>query len=125
MIRVLVADDDPTIIHFIEKSLMTLPQYERQFDVFSTFGGREALDVYQRNGPTSFHVVVTDYQMPGGTGLWLIERVLKLRPDQHIVVQSSERGKLPLPQSVVRIHKPYGIKSLVRAMRQPVQPLLF
>lgn len=125
MIRVLVCDDDPTIVHFIEKSLLTLPEYERQFDVLSAFSGREGLQIYKRNGPTSFHVVVTDFQMPHMNGLRLIEAIRKIRPDQHIVLQTSERGKILVPRDVVRISKPYGIKTLIRAMRQPLQALLF
>lgn len=115
--RLLLVDDDDAQIYFLEKCFISVDGY----DTYSAMNGREALEIYKAHGP--FDVVITDYQMPGMTRVELILAIRKINPDQHCVLQTSEPQKL-LP-GVAQLKKPYLLRSLIRALRLPVQPLLF
>ena len=115
--RILLVDDDDAQIHFLEKCFISVDGY----DTYSAMNGREALEIYKAHGP--FEVVVTDFQMPHMTGVELIHAIRKINPDQHCILQSSERGIL-VP-GVPQLRKPYLLRSLLRLLRHPVQPLLF
>lgn len=117
--RILIADDDDAQVRWLEKNFLSADG----FDVYCHFNALEALETYKSVGPEHFDVVITDYQMPRMTGVQLIEKIRQLRPDQHCVLQTSERGTL-IP-GVPQLLKPYGIQQLKRLLRLPVQPLLF
>jgi DNA-binding NtrC family response regulator len=117
--RLLLVDDDDMQIHWLEKQFLSADDH----DVFSCYNAKEALETYKTTGPETFDVVITDFQMPGMTGLELIEEIRKLRPDQHVILQTSETKRL-VPSSIPQLHKPYPIRLLLRALRMPVQPLL-
>ncbi len=114
--RILLVDDDPLQLKWLEEIFLN-----RDYSVFSAGDGREAFEIYQTSGP--FDAVVTDFQMPKMDGVELIEAIRKIYPTQHCVLQTSERAVL-IP-GVPQLHKPYGLRQLLRALRLPVQPLLF
>ena len=118
--RLLLVDDDDAQIHWLEKQFLSVDNH----DVFSCYSAKEALETYKAAGPESFDAVITDFQMPGMTGLELIDEIRKLRPDQHVILQTSETKRL-VPSSIPQLHKPYPVRLLHRALRLPVQPLLF
>ncbi len=68
--RVLVADDEPSLLH-----LVSLRLRRAGYEVLTASNGREALEKAQREHPD---LVVTDYLMPGLSGLELCQ---KLRHD--------------------------------------------
>ena len=117
--RLLLVDDDAQI-HWLEKQFLSVDDH----DVFSSYDPKEALERYKAVGPESFDAVITDFQMPGMTGVELIEAIRKIRPDQHVILQTSETKRL-VPSSIPQLHKPYPVRALWRALRLPVQPLLF
>lgn len=118
--RLLIVDDDDAQVHFLEKQFLGVDGH----DVSSHYNAKEALATYKSVGPENWDAVITDYQMPGMTGLELIEEIRKLRPDQHVILQTSETKRL-VPSSIPQLHKPYPIRALLRVLRLPVQPLLF
>jgi DNA-binding response OmpR family regulator len=59
--RILVVDDDPTILHMVEEKL-----YCAGYEVFTARSGQEALDVIERRGLP--HLAVVDIIMPGKGG---------------------------------------------------------
>ena len=122
MIRLLLVDDDPDQLMGLEKQFLSVDG----FDTFTATNGKDALAIYQdqKNLLITFDCVVTDFQMPGMTGLELIEAIRKIRSDQHVILQTSETKRL-VPSSIPQLHKPYPIRLLLRALRLPVQPLLF
>lgn len=70
--KILVCDDDPLMRHIISKILNT-----GGHQVELTWGGHEALEIIQAN-PNSFHVLITDNNMPRMTGIELIEKIRAL-----------------------------------------------
>jgi|SRR5579864_3432731 len=118
--RLLFVDDDDAQIHWLEKQFLSVDDH----DVYSHYNAKEALATYKRVGPENWDCVITDYMMPGMTGLELIEEIRTLRPDQHVILQTSETKRL-VPSSIPQLHKPYPLRLLLRALRLPVQPLLF
>ena len=115
--RLLIVDDDPDQLHFLEKSFISLDG----FDTYSAVNGREALEIYKAHRP--FEVVLSDWQMPLMDGVALVREIRKINPQQHCILQTSEKGIL-IP-GCPQLHKPYGLRQLMRLLRLPVQPLLF
>ena len=84
--RLLLVDDDDAQIHWLEKQFLSVDDH----DVFSCYKAKEALEIYKAVAPKNSDSVITDYQMPGMTGVQLIEEVRKLNPEQHVILQTSE-----------------------------------
>lgn len=119
--RLLFVDDDDAQIHWLEKQFLSVDDH----DVFSSYNPKEALEIYKAAGPETFDCVITDHLMGGGmNGVELIEEIRKIRPDQHVILQTSETKRL-VPSSIPQLHKPYPVRLLLRALKLPVQPLLF
>ncbi len=72
--RVLIVEDEVNVSLLMKESLADLgPDY----DVDTAMSGEEALRKFERNG---WDLVVTDYRMPGISGLQLIETLKKRSP---------------------------------------------
>ena len=80
-------------------------------DVVKASSGAAALDVLKSGKPID--LLITDYAMPGMTGVQLAEAVSKLRPELPILLATGyadlpARAKVELP----RLSKPYQQKQL-------------
>lgn len=116
--KILICDDDDVMIRWLEGKLLP-----RGFDVYSAFGGDEALFTFRKRRP--FDYVLTDYRMPGDhirNGMELVAAIRKIDPLQPIIMHTSEEG-LHAPCPVIL--KPYSLERLLRLLRKSVQPLLF
>jgi CheY-like chemotaxis protein len=116
--RILICDDDDLIIRWLEAKLVA-----RGFEVYSAFGGDEALFSFQKRRP--FDYVLTDYRMPGNrirNGIELVDAIRQLDPLQPIIMHTSEEG---IQAGCPVILKPYRFEKLLKLFRKPVQPLLF
>ena len=80
MARVLIVDDEPTD-RVILANIIEQAGHECHF----ASGGLEALETYLRGG---LDIVVTDLQMPHGSGLELIEALKLLLPETAIIAVS-------------------------------------
>jgi CheY-like chemotaxis protein len=79
--KVLVVDDDPSILTMTE-DLLT----EAGFEVGKCGSGREALD---RIHAHEWDVVLTDLQMPGVDGLELLSAVREQSPDTPVIIMTA------------------------------------
>ena len=70
--KILVVDDEIHIVHVV-----TIKLRNNGFDVITAENGADAFDLACKEKPD---VIVTDFQMPGMTGLELIEK-LRQNPD--------------------------------------------
>jgi len=78
--HVLVVDDDEAVARFLGE-LLTYSGYS----VTTKFDGQSALDLYSSK-PNEFDLVITDQTMPRLTGVEMARELLKLRPEQLIVL---------------------------------------
>jgi two-component system, NtrC family, response regulator HupR/HoxA len=102
--RVLIVDDEPAALTSLEALL------EEEFEVISAGGAEEATRALLAG---RIDVVVTDYQMPGRSGLELLEWVGRLSPAPAGILLTGQGG-LPevksarqIPHVFMVLHKNY------------------
>lgn len=78
--RIMVVDDEETLVHMVQKYLSSLGYTVKGFN-----NSREAA-AYFSDHPDEFDLILTDYNMPGLTGLELSETILGIRKDIPIVL---------------------------------------
>lgn len=74
--KILIADDDETALLVLEDSLR-----EAGYDVVAVASAADAFDAVQRD---NIRIVVTDWEMPGGTGIELIQRLRQDEPAGYV-----------------------------------------
>ena len=77
------------------------------YEVDIRTSSRDALDAFQAN-PRKYDLVITDYTMPGMTGMALSEELLKIRPDIPIILCTGY-SEVTTPEKV----KAAGIRELI------------
>src|SRR5262245_39943238 len=80
-VRVLVADDEESMRHFLQRGLTRL-----QYEVVAVADGEEAVARWQA---APFAVAVLDLRMPGLDGLQALGRLRSLDPDAIVVLMSA------------------------------------
>jgi CheY-like chemotaxis protein len=78
--RILLVDDEPTVVDVTTKRLEMLG-----YTVTGFTGSREAMDSFVAD-PSRFDLVITDQTMPEITGKMLSKRLKEIRPDIPIVL---------------------------------------
>ena len=113
-LRVLVVDDDALVLMNTVEMLEDLGH-----TVVSASSGREALDLYRRDG--AFDLVMTDQAMPQMTGVQFATQLRDLAPDLPIILAS---GYAEIPEGTAldlpRLRKPYQQGLLVRMIAETV-----
>ena len=114
---VLVVDDDPHIRHMLDFKLG-----RAGFTVMTTSNARDAFELARRHHP---EVIVTDYQMPGGNGLELCERLKKTPETAAIpVLMLTARGYKVAPDDLATtnikglISKPFSPRDLIARIQE-------
>lgn len=72
----------------------------------------------------SFHLVITDYMLPGETGRWMLEqaeREQRLRGTEALMITAHPR--VSPPPGVRLMHKPLDIDDFLRVVYESVMPL--
>lgn len=115
MARILLAEDDESMLNFLELALARAGH-----DVFSTSNGASALAELENNGP--FDLLLTDVVMPGMDGIELSQKASSLYPNIKIMfitgfaaiaIQKIE------PQTDTRmLSKPFHLNDLVEQVAQ-------
>lgn len=115
--RVLLVEDDVLVGMGAEAVLQDMGH-----SVTLAHDGNHALEILDRAGP--FDLMITDYAMPGMTGLDLIETLRSRYPDLPIVLASGY-ADLPtggIPPGVARLCKPYRPPDLVAVLTALLGP---
>lgn len=108
----LVVDDDELVLKYAQRVLAA------QLDVFvaaSIDAARSSLE-----GNASIEVVITDYNMPGGTGDALLRWLKETRPSvRRVLMTASDPGVVQLlaPLCDAFVEKPLTLLSLRRVIR--------
>jgi CheY-like chemotaxis protein len=100
--RILFVDDEEMLTSMGQLMLKRLG-YEADIRTSSL----DALDAFRAN-PRKYDLVITDYTMPGMTGMALSEELLKIRPDIPIILCTGF-SEITTPEKV----KAAGIRELI------------
>jgi len=80
--HVLYVDDDEVMLLMVERLLQRIG-----YRVTCCQGTAEALEVVLA-APSAIDIVLTDYNMPGSSGLELAQALARIRPDLPVVISS-------------------------------------
>ena len=106
----LVVDDDPLVLAGTADLLEDLG-----YRVVEASSGRQALEILAAGARIEF--VLTDYAMPGMTGLALIEAIRQTHPDMPTLLATGY-AEAPDLTDVPRIAKPYSQSALREAVNE-------
>jgi CheY-like chemotaxis protein len=112
----LVVDDDALI------TLNTVDLLTEQGHVaLEAYSGREALEILQSR--SDIDALITDFGMPGMTGVELAEAARRLRPDLPVLLVTGY-AELPgdAPGDLLRLEKPYDDDALAERVSQLLAP---
>lgn len=114
-LSVLVVDDDPLIAMTMNAVLTDMGHQSRE-----AHSGKAALELLETG--CVIDVIITDYAMPGMTGIQFAERVKAKWPALPVILAS---GYAELPEDsgadIIRLPKPYGRADLIRAINRATQ----
>jgi len=115
-LRILLVDDDPLVSMNTAYILMDLGH-----SVLEAPSGAHALRVLETD--SQFDVVITDYAMPGMTGLDLATQISQIRPLMPIIIATGY-AELPLNATFgfPRLSKPYTQHQLAEALENAARP---
>ena len=103
--RVLVVDDDAMVAAGTAAMLEDLGHVVLEAD-----SGPHALDLLI--GDPEIDVVITDYAMPGMTGIELTEEIQRIRPGLPVVIATGYSDAPKEPLALPRLNKPYRQQDL-------------
>jgi PAS domain S-box-containing protein len=114
---VLLVDDEPLVRDLGSEILCSYG-----YNVVLAGDGREALEIYERNG-AEVDLVILDLLMPNMGGEETLIRLRQLDPSAKVIICSGYGGRENDPQPVVQgevnlVHKPFKPEELVSAVRQ-------
>lgn len=111
--KILVVDDEKTIRKMFCTFLEDLGEVRTASDA------EEALEKYSVG---NFDLVISDIQMPGEGGIWLLREVKKKKPSQIVFMVSADGNSIleaqshnPPPDAV--FEKPFSLAELKRVIR--------
>ena len=111
--KVLVVDDEVHILHVVAIKLRN-----NGFDVVTAQNGSDALEIIKEQSPD---MIVTDYKMPGMTGLEMIQKIRESHLVKAVpVVMLTARGFAVDPEQLDEydiaefLSKPFSPKELLR-----------
>lgn len=122
--RILVVDDEQSILNAVRRELTTLPLGRFHYAVETCADPVEALERAQLQ---SFDVVVSDYRMPGMNGLEFLKAFGKIQPDCGRVVLSGQTDFDALARMINETHiyrfipKPWSSYFLKSTIAQAVE----
>ena len=107
---ILVVDDDPAVLASTVAMLRELGHA-----TIAVASGEEALPILRAGAKVD--LVITDYAMPGMTGIELAEKLQELRPELAVLLAT---GNAELQRGVAsklkRLLKPFGLEALAQAV---------
>lgn len=116
---ILIVDDEPLIRNLLQSVLR-----RQGYTVLLATGGADALEVLKTNWEP-VHLVVTDMQMPGMSGLDLAHRLATDYPRAKVLFMSGHHPEEVDPQGEARAHAPYLAKPFsVEALLDTIRSLL-
>ncbi len=115
--RILVVDDDRSILKMVEYTLRRLG-----YTVVVKMNGVEALE-YFLSAPDQFDLVITDHFMPHVTGMELAKSIREFEADIPIILYTGFSGKVSEEKALAAgiqkfLLKPLGARDIAHAVRE-------
>jgi DNA-binding response OmpR family regulator len=118
---ILVCDDEAHIRRIVAAKLR-----ETGYEVLEARDGVQGLEIARRERPI---LVITDLQMPGGTGLEMAQQ-LRLHPETGAIplLMLTARGYILTPEELAQtnirevVAKPFGVRQLIERVRAVLSP---
>ena len=115
---VLVVDDEPMVLAFIEEALKKLG-----YKVLTVVDGQQACEVYSSHS-NQIDMVLLDMVMPGTTGLEVCRRLRGINPQVKVILSSGYSSgdvarEAQLAGAMGFIGKPYSLEELSSALHRP------
>lgn len=109
--RILIVDDEETLTFSLYQSFIISKE---NYEVVTAASGNEAWEKFTEN---PFDVVLTDITMPGISGIELLKRVKKERPQTCVIMMtaygSDEKKEEAMNNGAFRyVEKPFEIKAM-------------
>jgi len=92
---ILLVDDDPTSLTIL-RQIVTQARLAHE----TARSGGEAIDRILNNAPATYDAVLTDHQMPGLSGLEVVERIRQIDPTLATIVITSDSDRETLSSSL-------------------------
>jgi CheY-like chemotaxis protein/predicted regulator of Ras-like GTPase activity (Roadblock/LC7/MglB family) len=117
--RILIVDDDKSMLSLLES---TLKKLGNDYQVTVASNGPEALEKIQRE---VFDLVVTDYMMPGFSGIDLVQAIRKMSPGTPVVLMTAYgnsrlRNTIDVLEIDGYITKPFNVEQIQQLVKQAV-----
>ncbi|MBI9047738.1 MAG: response regulator, partial [Anaerolineaceae bacterium] len=114
---IMFVDDEGTLREMMSEILKALG-----YLVYSFSNGTQAFNAYKKD-PFLFDLVITDMTMPGITGFEMSQKILKLRPEQPVVLctgysESIDRERAITMGVTEYVEKPFVINKLAKVIRK-------
>ena len=118
--RVLIVDDDQTVLYMLENSLSRLGA---DYEIHTAMDSTEALQQLEEQ---PFDLVVADYMMPKITGVDLATAIHKISPDTQVVLMTAYgTSRLRDTSKIVGIDgyldKPFTIDEIHRVIQKTIR----
>ena len=118
---ILVVDDEPDILRLVEAILGG-----QGYNVILAKGSESAIRIFERM-PKKPDLILTDVVMPGMSGPMLVEHLLQLDPDIHVLFMSGYDDRQVVQKYVVErgfalIAKPFTLQTLGASVTSMLQP---
>uniref|UniRef100_UPI004057883C response regulator n=1 Tax=Candidatus Electronema sp. TaxID=2698783 RepID=UPI004057883C len=104
--RILLVDDEPSIVHISDAILSTLG-----YHVTAEMDSVAALERF-KSDPAAFDLLLTDQTMPGLTGSELAKAALQVRPDLPVILCTGYTAALSERDALALGIRRYAIKPL-------------
>lgn len=116
--KIMLVDDDHTVLHLLEEL------FSEEYEVLTAASGVEALRVLEQHDVS---LLITDQQMPGMTGVELLERAASLRPHTPRIILTGDAGSEAVVRAVASgqvyrcIDKPWNTEDLRLTVTRALQ----
>ncbi|MBN1782318.1 response regulator [bacterium] len=114
--RILFIEDETKVRTFMEKTLS-----KSNFVTFAAANAKEAMEIFEReNG--NFDLIFSDVELPDESGVALAEKILKIKPNIHILLTSGYPGYSTKWADIQKkaypfLEKPYSLVTLLQKIR--------
>ena len=115
---ILVVDDELDVLDTVR---MSLTEWGYHTDTFSD--PRRGLDAF-RGSPARYSLILTDFRMPGMTGVELAKQAQKIKGDVRVLIMTAFEmdneilGELPTISKNEILRKPIRLEQLCKAVKK-------